>query len=106
MKTPMHITARKIVSIATISISAALVACSSNNSGTVLAPGQTDTTDAVAALRGYTDTTIHGTVRFRQEGDSVVATTENFTGLGGGTMYELQLRQTGNCLTPDGSGGL
>lgn len=104
MKTPMHRPARKSVIFATISIASALVACSSNNNSSVLAPGQADTTSAIAALRGYTDTTIRGTVRFRQEGDSVVAATDDFIGLKGGTMYELQIRQTGNCLTPEGSG--
>jgi len=92
------------VIFATISITSALVACSSNNSGTVLAPGQTDTTAAIAAVRGYTDSTLSGTVTFRQEGDSVKVTS-NLSGLNSGTAYDLQIRQTGSCLAPGGSGG-
>jgi hypothetical protein len=104
MKMPKYRPARKSVIFATVSITSALVACSSNNSGTTLAPGQSDTTVAVASLRGYTDTTIHGTVRFRQEGDSVLVSTNDISGIRGGSMYDLQIRQTGNCLTPDASG--
>ncbi|MBW8888050.1 MAG: superoxide dismutase family protein [Fibrobacteres bacterium] len=104
MKTPMHSPARKFVMFATISISSALVACSSNYSSTGSTAGLYDTTSAIAALRGYTDSTIRGTVRFRQEGDSVTVATDDITGLTG-TMYELQIRQSGNCLSPESSGG-
>lgn len=104
MKMPMHSSTRKSVIFATVSITAALVACSSNNSGTVLAPGQADTTAAIAALRGYTDTTVRGTVMFRQAGDSVKVTS-NLSGLKAGTAYDLQIRQTGSCLAPGGTGG-
>jgi len=92
------------VIFATISITSALVACSSNNSSTVLAPGQTDTTAAIAAVRGYSDSTLQGTVMFRQAGDSVKVTS-NLSGLKSGTAYDLQIRQTGSCLAPGGTGG-
>lgn len=102
MKTPRYRPTRKSVIFATFYFSSALIACTSNDHSVILAPGQADTAFAIASLRGYTDTTLRGTVRFRQDGDSVVAATDDISR--GGSMYELQIRQIGNCLTPDASG--
>lgn len=63
--------------------------------------GRIDT--AVAEMRGYSDTSIHGTVSFHEEGDSLLVTAE-ILGLIPGSTYGIHVHEFGDCSTPEASG--
>lgn len=63
--------------------------------------GRIDT--AVAEMRGYSDTGIHGTTSFHEEGDSLLVTAE-IHGLNPGATYGMHVHEFGDCATPEASG--
>lgn len=90
---------------ATISIASLnLAGCGNDDNGSaILIPGPGDTLSAVAAVRGYSDSALRGTVLFRQEGDSVRVTAA-VSGLQPGKAYAIHVHRVGDCRTPEASG--
>lgn len=74
-----------------------------DDDGLISGPGD-EVSEAVANVRGYTDTTLRGTVNFREENDSLRITAE-IAGLEPGKVYGIHVHQFGNCSTPEASGG-
>jgi Cu-Zn family superoxide dismutase len=90
---------------ATISIASLQMAgCGDSDNDSVLAPGLSDTLSAIAAVRGYSDSALRGTVWFRQDGDSVRVTAA-VAGLEPGKAYAIHVHQFGDCSAPEASGG-
>ncbi|MDB5050225.1 MAG: sodC [Fibrobacteres bacterium] len=59
---------------------------------------------ATAAIRGYTDSNLTGTVTFKELGDSILVQ-GTVSGLFPGTQYAIHVHQFGNCTSPEASGG-
>jgi Cu-Zn family superoxide dismutase len=91
------------VIFATISMTGALIGCTRHYHDTILAPAPAETSTATAAVRGYTDSSIRGTVRFEQFGDSVRVTAA-IAGLAPSKAYAIHVHQIGNCSSPEASG--
>jgi superoxide dismutase, Cu-Zn family len=60
-------------------------------------------TQATAPIRGYTDSTLRGTINFLEEGDSILVQ-GSVSGLTPGMTYAIHVHQFGNCSAPDSSG--
>lgn len=73
-----------------------------NDSGTN-PTSQFPLTAAVADVQGYTDSTIHGTVTFKEQGDSLLVQ-GSIAGLAPGQPYAVHVHQFGDCSAPEASG--
>ncbi|HKP95678.1 MAG TPA: superoxide dismutase family protein [Fibrobacteria bacterium] len=58
---------------------------------------------ATATVRGYRDSTLRGTVTFREQSDSLLIQGD-VSGLVAGSAYAVHVHQFGNCSEPDSSG--
>lgn len=79
-----------------------VVGCWDDDNGTG-PDAQFPETEASASVRGYEDTTIRGTVTFRERGDSVLVRAA-IGGLAPLKAYAMHVHQFGNCSEPDASG--
>jgi Cu-Zn family superoxide dismutase len=98
--------ARNLVIGATISLAALHFSGCDDDANAItgaVLPGQGDTLTAQAQVRGYTDSSIRGTVWFQHRGDSVTVTAA-IAGLVPGKAYAIHVHQIGNCRAPDSSG--
>ena|GEM_PF-130745 len=94
---------RKIVWAAPIA-AACYFGCSDNGNDIFLPDLGPDTLSrAEARVRGYSDTTIHGIVKFSEDGDSVLIEAE-INGLEPGKPYGIHVHQFGDCSAPEASG--
>lgn len=84
---------------------ACYIGCSDNGNGVLLPDiGLGTASRAEAPMRGYSDTTLQGTVEFRVDGDSLYIEAE-VSGLEPGKAYGIHVHQFGDCSTPEASGG-
>lgn len=107
MKTSKRIFRARTALFATlVSATAFLGACNDDDDGGggILTPGRTDSTAAGAQVRGYSDSTLRGTVDFVQFGDSITVSAA-ISGLQAGKAYAIHVHEFGNCAVPESSGG-
>jgi Cu-Zn family superoxide dismutase len=75
--------------------------CSDDNDSDLV--GLSPSAEASANVRGYTDSTIQGTVTFQAVADSMLIQ-GSVSGLIPGTKYGVHVHEFGDCTTPNASG--